>query len=338
MGHYSSYDVLRGLERVVLLYVVLTIALLGLLSLQLYKSLQAQDSSLEQGTAADIRSQALLIVKRAILWVFGYKGEEREKTPFSEVDLSWVNRNRSSIIFRLVPVYGLYILALVVLTRPVFFDGDAFHVFNYSKNLHELFAMFVIYVSSNILFDYFSLKFTLSYVMEALATRRYAVPFIKNAMFALSLFSLSQIVSCILWVYKRQDPSFPKFDHNILQNFLEITLWPYAFVTGPGSAQITSDVFPGQLLITGTVFIPTIMLVSLFIVFSTFLKLTEIIKKLLLSHELDRLCRLFLRVRLVGVFEPPEKLKNFGYCNLAFLALLDLSLVTGAGALANRIF
>jgi hypothetical protein len=338
MGQYSSYDVVRGLERVVLFYLVLTIVLLGLLSLQLLKSLQAQDSSLARGTAGDIRSQALLIVKRTILWVFGYKGEQRERTPFNEVDLCWVNRNRSSIIFRLVPVYGLYILALVVLTRPVFFDGGAYHIFNYSKNLHDLFVMFVIYVSSNILFDYLSLRFTFSYVMQALATKRYAFLFLKNAMISLSLFSLSQIVSCILWVFKREDPSFPKFDHSIFQNFLEIALWPYAFVTGPGSAQITSDTFPGQLLITGTVFIPTILLVSLFTIFSTFLKLTEIIKRLLLSHQLDQLCRLFLRVRLVGVLEPPEKVRNFGYCNLAFLALLDLSLVTGAGALVARIF
>jgi len=338
MGQYSSYDIVRGLERVMLLYLVLTIALLGVLSLQLYRKLQAQDSSLARGTAADIRSQALLIAKRAILWVFGYKGEEREKTPFSEVDLKWVNRYKSAIIFRLVPIYGLYILALVVLTRPIFLDGSVYHIFSYSKNLHELFVLFVIYVSSNILFDYFSLKFTFSCVMQALATKRYAFLFIKNATFAVSLFLLSQIVSCVLWIYKRQDPSFPKFDNSILHNFLEIAIWPYAFVTGSGSTQITSDPFPGQLLITGTVFIPTILLVSLFIIFSIFLKLTEIIKRLLLSHQLDCLCRLFIRARLIGVFEPPEKVKSFGYCNLAFLALLDLSLVSGAGVIATRIF
>jgi hypothetical protein len=338
MGQFSSYDVVRGLERVILLYLMLAIAILGILSLQLYKSLQAQDSSLTLGTTADIRSQALLIVKRTILWVFGYKGEERERTLFSEVDLKWINRNRSAIIFRLVPVYGLYILALVVLTRPVFFDGTAYHIFNYSQNIHELSGMFVIYVLSNLLFDYYSLKFTFSYVMEALQTKRYVLPFFKNAMIAVFLFFLSQIVSCILWVYKRQDPSFPKFDQSILQTFLEIASWPYAFVTGPGSSQIISDVFPGQLFITGTVFIPTIMLVSLFIIFSSFLKLTEIIKRLLLSHQLDRLCRLFLRVRLIGVFEPPTKIESFGYCNLAFLALLDLSLVAGVGVLAARIF
>lgn len=338
MGQYSNYDLVRGLERVIVLYLVVIIAALGVLSVQLYRTLRAQDSSLTRGAASDIRSQVLLILKRTILWVFGYKGEDRERTPISEVDLDWMRRYRAAIIFRLVPIYGLYILTLVVLTRPVFFDGQQYRIFNYSRNLHELFALFVMYVSSNLLFDYFSLKFTFSSILKALETKKYASLFIQNAFIATSLFLLSQILSCIFWVYKRQDPSFPKFDQGILHNLLEIALWPYAFVTGPGSSQITSDLFPGQLLITGTVFIPIIILVSIFIVFSAFLKMTELLKRLLLTHQLDRLCRLFLRVRLVGILEPPERIKSFGYCNLAFLALLDLSLVSVAGALATRLF
>jgi hypothetical protein len=338
MGQYSSYDVLRGIGQVIVFYVVLSTALLGILSLQLYKSLESQDSSLARGAKQDIRAQTLLIVKRAILWVFGYKGEEREKTAFREVDLEWVNRNRSAIVLRLIPVYGLYILALVVLTRPVFFDGKQYNIFNYSKNLHDLAIMFLIYVTSNVLFDYLSLKYTFSYVMRSLETKKYASNFLKNASVAVLLFILSQIVSCLLWIYKRQDPSFPKFDQGIAFSFLEIALWPYAFVTGPaGSAQIVSAVFPGQLFITGTVFIPTIMLVSLFVLFSCFLKLTESIKKLLLSHRLDKFCRVFLLVTLVGILDP-KKVRTFGYCNLAFLVLFNLSLAVGARAAIARWF
>jgi hypothetical protein len=338
MGPFSNYDITRGLERVILLYLVVTIAFLGLLSIQLYKSLQQQDSSLARGATTDIRSQTLLIVKRAILWIFGYKGEDREKTPFNEVDINWVIRNRSAIILRLAPIYGLYILTLVVLTRPVYFDGNGYHVFNYSTDLHELFALFIGYVSCNLLFDYFSLKSTFSFVMRAIETKKYVSLFAQNAMVAVALFLISQIVSCVFWVYKRQDPSFPTFSQNAFHNILEVALWPYAFVTGQGSSQIISDLFPGQLLITGTVFIPTMTLVLLFIVFSLFLKLTETIKTVLLSHKLDRFCRLILRVQLVGLLEPSRKLKSFGYCNLAFLALLNLSLVSMAGAIVARIF
>ncbi len=337
MGPFSNYNIVSGIERVILFYLIVAVALLGLLSFQLYKSLQLQDSSLAAGTTTDIRSQTLLIVKRAILWIFGYKGEQRERTPFGEVDIAWINRNRLAIIQRLAPVYGLYILALVVLTRPVFFDGSGYQIFKYSTNLPALFAMFIAYVSSNLFFDYFSLKFTFSYVARSLETKKYTPLFAQNAMIAVALFFVSQIISCVFWLYKRQNPAFPRFDQNMFHNVLEIALWPYAFVTGPGSSQIISDLFPGQLLITGTVFFPTIMLVSLFIIFSSFLKLTEIIKIALLSRQLDRLCRLFLKVRLIGAFEPPEKIKTFGYCNLAFLALLDLSLVSVAGALVARI-
>jgi hypothetical protein len=337
MGPYSHYDVAWGIERVLLLYLILALALLGVLAVQLYRTLQAQDSSLARGTAADPRSQALIIAKRAILWVFGHKGDQRERTPFIKVGLKWVDRYRSSIIFRLLPVYGLYILTLVVLTRPIYFDGSAYQIFKYSPNLGELFILFTVYVSSNILFDYFSLRFTFSCITEALATKKYASIFAKNVAFASFLFLLSQLVSCFLWIYKRQDPTFPKFDKGVFYNFVEITLWPYAFVTGPGSSQITSDPFPGQLFITGTVFIPTITSVLLFVIFSAFLKITASLKTLLRSHKLDRLCRLLIRVKLVGLFETPEKLQSFGYCNLAFLVLLELSLASGVGAIFGRL-
>lgn len=337
MGYYSDYDVVKGLEWVILLYLVFTIGLLGILSFQLYKSLEAQDSSLASGTVPDIRSQALLIMKRTILWVFGYKGEQRERTPFAEVDLEWVRRNKFSIILRLAPIYGFYTLALVVLTRPIFLDGNTYRIFSYSKNLHDLFALLIAYVSFNLLFDYLSLKFTFFCVLEALATKKYAASLLKSASFAVALFLLSQAISCIFWIYKRQDPYFPKFDNGIIQNFLEIALWPYAFVTGPGSTQITSDPFPGQLLITGTVFIPTTMLISLFVIFSTFLKLTEQAKQALLSRKLDSLCRRFIKVSLIGIFQPPEKVESFGYCNLAFLALLNLLFTSIFGAVIARI-
>jgi hypothetical protein len=338
MGPYSSYNVAWGIERIILLYLMLAIALVGALAFQLYKSLEAQDSHLARGAAADARSQALLIAKRTILWIFGHKGNQRERTPIAKVGMKWVKQYQPSIIFRLIPIYGLYILTLVVLTRPIFLNAGAYKTFNYSSNLRDLFVLFIIYVSSNILFDYLSLRFTFSCVMEALETKRYAAIFAKNVAFSTFLFSLSQVVSCILWVYKRQDPDFPKFDNSVFYNFVEVTLWPYAFVTGPGSSQITSDPFPGQLLITGTVFIPTITLVFLFVLFSVFLKITESIKMLLRSHKLDRLCRLFIRAKLVGLFEEPKKLEGFGYCNLAFLALLELSLASGAGAIVSRIF
>jgi len=82
-----------------------------------------------------------LIIKTAILWVIGYRGEERERTRFSEVNIAWIHRYRTSIVLRFVPVYAIYILGLLVWTRPVFFDGHTYHTFRYSTDLSKLFVL-----------------------------------------------------------------------------------------------------------------------------------------------------------------------------------------------------
>jgi hypothetical protein len=148
---------------------------------------------------------------------------------------------------------------------------------------------------------------------------------------------LAQFVSCVLWVYKRKSPDFPALDGNFLHRFLEISSWPYAFVTRPDATQFFSVKFPGQLLITGIVFFPTLIIVTMLIVYSIFLKLAELAKSQLISRKLDNLCRLILRINLIGIFESAESVKGFGYCNLAFLVLLNGSLVALFGALVSRL-
>lgn len=337
MGPFSTYDWVTGFENVLLVFALFTIALVGLLSLQLFKQLQAQDSALSRGATPRTHDQVLLIIRTVVLWVIGYRGEERERTRFADVDVAWMDRYWVSIVLRFVPVYAIYILALLVWTRPVFFADGAYHTFSYSTDLNKLFVLFIIYVGSNIFFDYNSLRVTFSNFLAAQATGRYAYFFVRNLLTMLALFVPSQIVSCILWIYKREDPAFPALQGNLLHQFMEITTWPYAFATGPHATQIVSHLFPGQLLITGIVFFPTILLVSLFVIYSAFLRLTKAIKKVLLSHKLDKLCRTFLRIRLIGIFEPDKKKKGFGYCNLAFLGLLDLAIVATIGVLASQL-
>lgn len=338
MGPHSRYGWAVGLEEVALLYVLVTIGLVGLLSLQLYRQLQEQDAALSRGLPLRIRDQVLLIVKTVILWVIGYNGQERERTRFADVDVAWMDKYRTAIVFRLIPVYALYILALLVWTRPVYFDGHVYRTFSYSTDLSKLFTLFVLYVSSNIFFDYCSLRITFSHFTRAQTTGQYLYYFTRNLITVFALFVPSQIISCILWVYKRGDPAFPALEGDPLHQFIEVTTWPYAFVTGPDATQIVSPLFPGQLLITGLVFFPTLLLVSLFVVYSAFLRLTQVIKTLLLSHQLDKLCRAFLRIRLIGLFEHENRVKGFGYCNLAFLGLLDLSIAAGIGLIASRLF
>lgn len=337
MGQFSAYDWLFGIEQILLLYAFVTVAFVGLMSVQLYRRLQEQDAALARGQASPVGAYVILTVKTAILWVIGYRGEERERTRFVDVDVRWMDRYRTSIIFRFVPAYALYILALLVWTRPVFFDGHSYHTFKYSADLYKLFILFVLYVGSNVFFDYCSLRVTFAHLDLAQKTGRYAYYFTRNLVTVIGLFIPSQIVSCILWVYKREHPSFPDLHGNIVQNFFEETTWPYAFATGHDATQIVSGLFPGQLLITGIVFVPTLLVVSMFVVYYGFLQVTQAAKRLLLSHRLDDLCRAFLRVRLIAIFEPPDKVKGFGLCNLAFLGLLDLSIVTLLGAVASRL-
>ena len=66
---------------------------------------------------------------------------------------------------------------------------------------------------------------------------------------------------------------------SLLQNFWDISLWPHSFVSHYGATDVTGQLLPGQLLITGTVFFPTIVLVSIFDVFSVFLKMTLYTKR-----------------------------------------------------------
>ena len=53
--------------------------ILVVLSVQLYRCLKEQDCAITQNQDLDQREQLLEIVKRAILWIIGYKGEEGEK-------------------------------------------------------------------------------------------------------------------------------------------------------------------------------------------------------------------------------------------------------------------
>ncbi len=80
-----------------------------------------------------------------------------------------------------------------------------------------------------------------------------------------------------------------------------------------------------------------VALVSMFVVFSVFLKMTLYTKRLLLKIDLDRLCRIYLKINLVGIFEPKDKVARFGYCNLAMLVVLDLGIVTALSKLVDLI-
>ncbi len=79
MNAIATYDTRSGLEFIFLVFSTVTTFILVVLSVQLYRCLKEQDRAITQNQGLDQREQLLEIVKRAILWIIGYKGEEREK-------------------------------------------------------------------------------------------------------------------------------------------------------------------------------------------------------------------------------------------------------------------
>lgn len=337
MNAIATYDTRSGLEFIFVVFATVTTFILVVLSVQLYRCLMEQDRAITRNQGLDQREQLLEIVKRAILWIIGYKGEEREKASVQEIDMNWINRYSGLIILRFVPIYAVYIFSLLMLTRPVFLEGKQYTTFGYSQDPVWLYTMLVVYVTSNVIFDYLSLRFSYQHILSAQTSKRFIYYFMKDGIYAAILFLPSQIISCFLWIFKRESREFPGMQDSLLQNFWDISLWPYAFVSHYGATDVTGQLFPGQLLITGTVFFPTIALVSIFIVFSMFLKLSLYTKRWLLKLNLDRLCRIYLKINLVGIFEPKDKVARFGYCNLAMLVVLQLIFVITFSKLAGLI-
>lgn len=323
MGPNSQYDLWMGTQLVLLIYLCVFLFIAIVISLGLFQSLRKQDAELTSAKTIDLRLEALRVLKRALLWVFGYKGEERERTPIADVDAKWIKKYRGSIFARLVPVYAVYILLLVIWTRPVFHDGQNFVPFQYNPNLPELLSLFVVYVASNVFFDYLSLRFTFEHVLKARASKRYFTFFGRDMLFAAGLFLISQVISCVLWYLKREGVEGFELGSGLFSSFAEITMWPYAFTTGQGSTEIVSTLFPGQLLITGTIFFPTVMLGMAFVMFTLFLKIADLIKRFLVSKSLDRICRVFVKIRIRAMFAPTPDGANFSHCNLAFVILFD---------------
>ena len=160
MNAIATYDTWSGLEFILLVFSTVTTFILVVLSVQLYRCLKEQDRAITQNQGLDQREQLLEIVKRAIPWIIGYKGEEREKASVQEIDLNWINRYSGSIILRFVPIYALYIFSLLMLTRPVFIEENQYATFLYWQDPVWLYTMLVVYVASNVIFDYLSLRFS----------------------------------------------------------------------------------------------------------------------------------------------------------------------------------
>ncbi len=348
-----SYDLLEGFYYVLLMISSVFVFTGFLFIHKLLSPLSLMDKYIssikDQKTAKYINldsvyNQIYTIPRKLILFLFGHNGNNREKTPEENVTQEWVNENSTLIFRRFLPIYMVYISSLVILCRPVSFEGLENTFYGYEKNQTTLFTYLIIYVFSNSFFDFFSLRYSLNNLNQIIAIKNKSQSLskiflitMKDLLFAGFCFIFSQVISCFLWYFKRDTYEAVNLSTsgeiiNTAYLFIDITLWPYAFIGANDANSILNVYFPGQLLITGTVFIPTIFVLLMALSLAFFLQLSYQIK-IRLSYlkinktTLEDLCSKPVFIPFYSKVKQKGD-KNISYCNALLIgALYSLSSV-----------
>jgi hypothetical protein len=284
------YDIARGMEFVALWTSVIFGAVLFLGWRSQYRLMNTYDALNSFVPSKERHIQVTIAhVKRIIFSVLGYQGEEREREALDQLDHRWVLRNFRTIIGRFCIFYFVYIWALILTTRALQIDPGtgAVQVINYTSKQLFGFMMIGLYILSNSLFDILSIFFTLKHLERLRQDPRMSVAFVQLAKtlgYCMIFFLASQLVSNLIWPLKTN------IDVSIVDRILSpaIPLWPYAFIldAGSGSVQYLPFVFPGQLLITGTVFLPVVLVAMLFVVWAITIHVAGLVKIRLVAHDL----------------------------------------------------
>lgn len=261
----ANYDIGKGFWFILTIMTLITLIFYMLSIKYSYrffsKSDNHQDGFDSEAEEKEILGGATEIVKAIIVVVLGYRGESRERQALSEINYTWIWDNKGAIITRLFIFYFIYIWSLVLTTRAVQIAPDgSILIMQYTKNAIFGFSMILFYIISNSIFDMISLHFTL-YHLEKIKENGVSAKSLwyasRDVLLSIIFFLCSQVVSNIIWPLKTG------VTINIADRplSLAISLWPYVFVfdASDASSNYIPLLFPGQLLITGTVFFPTIM-------------------------------------------------------------------------------
>ena len=323
--NYAIYD---GFVFIFILVIIISFIITILISFALKQVLIDQDESIrKEKKAANFGIAIIKVIKNVILWIFGYNGPEREKTAAEEVDNKWVKNARLKIFSRLASFYIAYIFVLVMLFRPVYYNGEHVQAFSYNTDIPELVSIFIAYVVSNAIFDYWSLKITFSNMRKAEKSRKYLRYFSLDLIIATIIFCISQAFSCVLWLLKRDtyDTSSlvdERLSNSLFEAFIDISLWPYAFFNNANTDVLDNQFFlPGQMLITGTIYFPTMIVAIIFITYYIFFKFSFSIKSVLFSMNrsfFEKICTGYVILKGMDVREA----RALGICNVALLSVL----------------
>jgi hypothetical protein len=289
----QNYDIARGLEFVALWTSAIFAAALLLGWRAQYRLMNTYDALHAYKSSKEGHAQVTVShVKRLIFSLLGYQGEEREREALDQLDHHWVRKNFGRILMRFCLFYFVYIWALILTTRALLIDpttGDV-HVLNYTSKQLFGFAMIGVYILSNSVFDILSIYFTIKHLQRIHDRPNAMVAIVqlsKNLGYCLVFFLLSQTVSDLIWPLKTN------IDVPVAERFFNpaVALWPYAFILDAASVspRYLPVIFPGQLLITGTVFLPALLSLMIFIVWAITNHALAPIKRRLIAYDLAQI-------------------------------------------------
>jgi hypothetical protein len=292
-----KYDLVRGIEFVAV-WVMIVFCLVLVLGVRAhYRLMNTYDALNSFKPTREKRARVILThIKRVLFAVLGYQGEERERETLEELDEKWIIKNRGKIMTRFCVFYFIYIWALILTTRALFIDPvtGQIELLPYTSKQILGFIMIGVYIVTNSLSDISAIYFTVRHLEKIRNDPRVTVAgplLLKNLVYSFVFFFLSQLVSNLIW------PMKANVDIPLLARFVSpaIVLWPYAFVldASSSSSQYLLPIFPGQLLITGTVFLPTLIIVLLFIFSVLWIRTVGLLKRALVAYNL-RLYRIVI--------------------------------------------
>lgn len=288
----TNYDLAKGLEFVALWSMAVFVVTLIVTARAQYNLMNAYDTLNPFRHSQQERIVFILdYVKRLIFLVLGYKGEQRERQSLDDLDEHWITDNYGTIFRRFCIFYFIYIWALILTTRALFIDPvtDEIHVMIYTSKQIYGFAMILIYILSSSFFDIWSIYFTIKHLRKIKQNPRAIVALgylSKNIAYSFIFFCCSQAISNLIWPIKTN------IDVSLFDRIFSpaIIFWPYAFTLDSTSAspQYLHPIFPGQLLITGTVFLPTLVVPLLAIFLLIMMNILALLKRYLIANDLTQ--------------------------------------------------
>ncbi len=235
---------------------------------------------------------AITRIKISLLKFSGASKHDISSNDGQYINANYIGRtyfaqNKLKCFWQLFSYYMLYCLILVFLAKPIDItasqEAGKLVAFGVSKDAPSQIVNIAILAVVNVVTDLLSLAITfinLTRIGSAFSLQRYATVVGRVAfdlVAALLLFSSSQLVSNFLYPMALEKPplSFDPWS-------IEAALMPYAFLESVVGAQQTfyPVTFPGQLFITGTVFLPTFVGMALVLLVSLIFLLVRLSKKI----------------------------------------------------------